>query len=337
MQTELSRKHACIIGTGSYLPAQRLCNPELAAELGVTREWIERRTGILQRHVAAADEATSDLAAEAGQMALQDAGVCAADVDLIIVATGSGDVITPSTACRVQQQLKAVSAAAFDLNAACSGFLYGLSVGAAHLESSRSKTVLLIAAEIRTRFVNRQDSKTAVVYGDGAGAVVLSKDGPVQGCLVDIGVGADGRGWNSLSIPAGGSRLPASAETVAQGLHFLRWDSRDLIRSVTRGLVRVIAETLEKNGLTAGQIDLIIPHQMNLRIIESVAAKTGIDTDKFFVNVHRCGNTAAASIPIALDEALRAGRIRPGSRVLLAAFGAGFTWGAALIEWQRQG
>jgi 3-oxoacyl-[acyl-carrier-protein] synthase-3 len=335
MQTELTRKQACIIGTGSYLPEQRLSSDDLADELGVTREWILRRTGILYRHTAAPEQATSDLAVEAGREAIRNAGLSVSAIDLIMVATGSPDVLTPSTACRVQQRMQAVSAAAFDLNAACSGFVYGLSVAAACIESGRAKNVLLIAAEARTRFVDRKDPKTAVLYGDGAGAAVLSAGGKIGGSLIHVSVGADGRGWETLSIPAGGSRLPVSTQTVEQRLHFLRWDSKTLIRSVTRGLVRVIFETLEKNGVTVDQIDLIIPHQMNLRIIESVAGKTGIEMDKFFVNVDRCGNTAAASIPIALDEAVRAGRVRPGDTVLLAAFGAGFAWGAALIKWQQ--
>lgn len=323
-----------IIGTGSCLPQERLCNQQLSRQLGVSSDWIVRRTGILQRHVAAPDQATSDLAEQAAREAIRAAGISASSIDLIIVATSTPDVLTPSTACRVQQRLQAASAAAFDLNAACSGFLYGLATAAAGIQCGQAKTVLLIASETRTRFVNPRDPHAAVLYGDGAGAVLLAHRENPRRRLLHVSLGADGEGWEVLSIPAGGSRQPPSLQTVEQSLHFIRWDSARLIRSVTRGMVRLIFDTLHRNGITHEEVDLIIPHQMNLRIIESVARKTGIPLNKFFTNLQHCGNTSAASIPIALDEAFRGGRIRPGDRVLLVAFGAGFTWAAALVRWQ---
>jgi 3-oxoacyl-[acyl-carrier-protein] synthase-3 len=322
-----------IIGTGSYLPEGRLCNEQLAHRLGIRRDWIVRRTGIHQRHIAAPDQATSDLAIAAARQAMGSARIKPSEIDLIIVATSSADVLIPSTACRVQQQLHAASAAAFDLNAACSGFLYGLASAAASIQSGQAETVLLIASETRSRFVNPQDPHTAVLYGDGAGAVILTHCENPKRSVLYISLGADGRGWEVLSIPAGGSRQPPSLQTVEQALHFIRWDSSRLIRSVTRGMVRLIFDTLDQNDIFPEEVDVIIPHQMNLRIIKSIAEQTGIGMNKFYTNLQHCGNTSAASIPIALDEAFRAGKIRPGYRVLLVAFGAGFTWGATLIRW----
>lgn len=260
-----------IIGTGSYLPEMRLCNCQLAQKLGVTSDWIVRRTGIRQRHIASPDQATSDLAVEAAQEAIKLAGIEASKIDLIILATSSPDVLIPSTACRVQQRLQAVSAAAFDLNAACSGFLYGFASAVGSIQSGQAKIVLLIAAETRTRFVNPNDPRTAILYGDGAGAVLLAQRENPKRRLLRVSLGADGRGWETLSIPAGGSRQPPSIQTIEQALHFIRWDGSPLIRAVTRGLVRLIFDTLEKSGITPEEIDMIIPHQMNLRIIQAVA------------------------------------------------------------------
>ena len=321
-----------IAGTGSYLPEKRLDNKQLAEALGVTEDWILRRTGIRQRYVSSPEQATSDLAVEAAKEAIRSSGISTSEIDLIIVATSTPDTLIPSTACRVQYKLGAASAA-FDLGAACSGFIYGLATANGYIQSGLATNVLLIAAETRTRFVNYSDPNTAVLYGDGAGAVILSRTDKCDTGLIQLTIGADGKSEDAISIPAGGSRQPASHETVDKDLHYVRIEGRSVITAAVRCLTKLIEDSLKQAGITTNDIDLIIPHQMNLHIIEIVAKKTGIPIEKFFVNIDKCGNTSAASIPIALDEALRQDKICSGDVVLLVTFGAGFTWGSALIRW----
>jgi len=299
----------------------------------VTSDWIFQRTGILQRYVASPEQATSDLAVEAAKEAILSSGIPASQIDLVIVATSTPDTLVPSTACHVQYELGATSAGAFDLGAACSGFIYGLATANGYIQSGLASNVLLIAAETRTRFINYNDLNTAVLYGDGAGAVILSQTDKFGTGLIQLTIGADGKGNDTISIPAGGSRLPASQQTVKKHLHCIHFKGTYFVKHVVRCITELIQGTLHQAGTTADEVDLIIPHQMNLRIIEIVAKKTGIPIEKFFVNIDKCGNTSAASIPIALDEALQQDRIRSGDVVLLVAFGAGFTWGSALIRW----
>jgi len=327
------RKQVHIVGTGSYLPEERLDNQELAQRLGVTSDWIFRRTGILQRCVAAPEQATSDLAIEAAKEAIRSSGIGVSVIDLIIVATSTPDTLIPSTACRVQQALGASSAGAFDIGAACSGFVYGLTTASGYIQSGLARNILLIGAEVRTRFTDYSDINTACLYGDGAGAVILAPSSDEKKKIFGLSIGANGRGSGAISLPAGGSRQPASQETVDKGLHFVRIEGRSVITSAVRCLTRLIEDTLKQAGITTDDIDLIIPHQMNLRLIESVAKRAKIPIETFFINIERCGNTSAASMPIALDEALRQDRIRSGNLIMLVAFGAGFTWGSALIRW----
>lgn len=326
------RRHLHIRGTGSYLPERRLDNRQLAEVLGVTEDWILRRTGIRQRCVADPEQATSDLAVEAAREAVGSAGISTAEIDLIIVATSTPDTLIPSTASRVQHRL-GIESVAFDLGAACSGFIYGLATAGGYLKSGLATTVLLIAAETRTRFTNYSDRNTAVLYGDGAGAVVLSLSNGHDKGLSQLVIGADGRSNDTIAIPAGGSRLPASHDTVEKNLHSIRIEGQSVITAAVRCLTKLISDSLGKAGLTSDDLTLIIPHQMNLRIIEIVAKQTRIPMQKFFTNINECGNTSAASIPIALDTALRQGRIHSGDVVLLVTFGAGYTWGSALIRW----
>ena len=322
-----------IVGTGSYLPVKKLDNQELAQELGVTSDWILRRTGIRQRHVASPKQATSDLAVEAAKEAIRSSGLSTSGIDIIIVATSTPDTLIPSTACRVQYKLGAASAGAFDLGAACSGFIYGLATANGCIQSGLASNVLLIAAETRTRFVNYNDPNTAVLYGDGAGAVILSQTDKCDAGLIQLTIGADGKGNDAISIPAGGSRLPASHETVDKCLHFIHIEGRSVATSAVRCLTKLIEDSFKQAGITIDDIDLIIPHQMNLRLIKAVAKRSKIPIEKFYINIERCGNTSAASVPIALDEALKQCRIRSGSLIMLVAFGAGFTWGSVLIRW----
>lgn len=321
-----------IVGTGSYLPVRKLDNHDIAQQLGVTSDWIFQRTGILQRRVAGPDQATSDLAVEAAKEAIRSSGIRVSLIDLIIVATSTPDTLIPSTASQVQHKL-GVASAAFDIGAACSGFIYGLATAYGYIQSGLAGNILLIAAETRTRFVNYNDPNTAVLYGDGAGAVILSQTDKSDAGLIQLTIGADGKGSDAISIPAGGSRLPASHETVDKYLHYVRIEGPSVITSAVRCLTKLIEDSLKQAGITTNDIGLIIPHQMNLRIIEIVAKKTGVPIEKFFINIDEYGNTSAASIPIALDEALRQGRILSGDVVLLVTFGAGFTWGSALIRW----
>ena len=327
------RKQVHIVGTGSYLPEKRLSNQWLADTLGVTTDWIFNRTGILERRVVSREQATSDLAVNAAEKALLSSGIPAAKIDLIIVATSTPDTLIPSTACRVQQALGASSAGAFDIGAACSGFIYGLATANGYIQCGLASNFLLIAAETRTRFVNYHDLNTAVLYGDGAWAVVVSQTDKLDTGFIQLTIGADGKGKDTISIPAGGSLLPASHETVDKCLHFIHIEGRSVATSAVRCLTKLIEDSFNQAGITIDEIDLIIPHQMNLRLIEAVAKRSKIPIEKFYINIERCGNTSAASVPIALDEALKQGRICSGSLIMLVAFGAGFTWGSVLIRW----
>jgi 3-oxoacyl-[acyl-carrier-protein] synthase-3 len=323
-----------ILGTGSYAPERVLTNEDLAKMVDTSDEWIVARSGIRERRIAAPDQATSDLAVLAAQRALADAGAAASEIDLLIVATVTPDYPMPSTACFVQHKLGIPSTAAcFDVNAACSGFIYGLDTACALVASGRYKKALLIGAEKLSSIVDWQDRGTCLLFGDGAGAAVIgASDRPGIG-LIGTRLGALGEDTDLLCIPAGGSRTPTTAETIARGDHFIKMKGKEVFKLAVRVMEEAARDILEQHGLAATQIGLVIPHQANLRIIDAIAQYLELPVERFFVNVDRYGNTSAASIPIALDEARRAGRIKRDDLTLLVAFGAGLTYGSALIRW----
>jgi 3-oxoacyl-[acyl-carrier-protein] synthase-3 len=319
-----------IASTGSYVPETIVANEDLAA-LGCDSEWIVQRTGILQRRRAAPTQATSDLALQAAQQCLLRAGVSTAEVDLILVATITPDHASPSTACHLQRQLGCV-APAMDINAACAGFMYGLVTASQFIATGTAKCALVVGAEVMSRTINPADVKTYPLFGDGAGAVLLrASDDPSKG-LLSYTLGAEGCGGQMLCIPSGGSRLPLSPATLENGEHFLQMEGR----SVFKWAVRVVADStrdcLIHAGLEIDDIDMMILHQANIRIIDSAVSDFAIDRDKVFVNLDRYGNTSAASIPLALDEALHAGQLKLGDRAVLCGFGSGLAWGTAVLQ-----
>jgi 3-oxoacyl-[acyl-carrier-protein] synthase-3 len=330
----MSTRSTVILGTGSYAPERILTNGDLAKMVDTSDEWIRARSGIRERRIAAAGEATSDLAVEASKRALRDAGVDASEIDLVVVATVTPDSPMPSTSCIIQHKLGVpTTAACFDLNAACSGFIYALDTACAMLASGRYRKALVIGAEKLSSVVDWQDRGTCLLFGDGAGAAVVGlSDTPGIG-LIGTRLGALGEDTDLLCIPAGGSRLPTSAETIASGGHFIKMKGKEVFKLAVRVMEEAARDILEQHGIPATQIGLVIPHQANLRIIDAIAQYLELPVERFFVNVDRYGNTSAASIPIALDEARKGGRIKPGDLTLLVAFGAGLTYGSALIRW----
>ncbi|MBX3747602.1 MAG: ketoacyl-ACP synthase III [Verrucomicrobiae bacterium] len=327
------RARTCsITGVGSYLPERILTNADLSAMVETSDEWITTRTGIRERRLAAPNEATSDLASQAALRAMESAGVQPAEIDLIIVATITPDMLFPSVACLVQQKIGAHRAAAFDIEAACSGFIYALEVGQQFIMSHTYETVLVIGAEKLSSIIDWTDRNTCVLFGDGAGAVVLQNRPRSHGLLTAC-MGSDGSKADLLNMPAGGSRIPATHDSVSARLHFLRMDGRETFKNAVLAMTTAAAEALQRCDLTVDRIACIIPHQANMRIIRAVTQRLGASPDRVFINVDRYGNTSAASVAIALDEAVRQGRIQRGDLLLLLVFGAGLTWGAAIIEW----
>ncbi|HET6744278.1 MAG TPA: beta-ketoacyl-ACP synthase III [Candidatus Limnocylindria bacterium] len=324
--------NAVITGWGMYAPSRVLTNDELATMVDTSDEWIVTRTGIRERRIAADDETTTTLSVYAARDALAVAGVDASEVDLVIVGTCSPDYQLPATAVLVATELGATRAAGFDLQAACSGFLYALATGSGFIRSGMYRNVLVVGVEVLSRFINWQDRNTCVLFGDGAGAVLLSaSDQP--GGLLGWDLFSDGTGCEGIIVPAGGSRRPASIETVEGKLHYIQMAGRDVYKYATRQLADSAKTALRQAGLTVADVDQFVFHQANLRIIEHVERELGIPEDKVFVNIEKYGNTSAASVPMALAEAVAAGRIQPGDRILMVAFGAGYTAGAAVVEW----
>jgi 3-oxoacyl-[acyl-carrier-protein] synthase-3 len=321
-----------ISGVGSYVPSKILTNAELEKMVDTTDEWIMSRTGIKERRLAAKNEFTSDLAAHAAQRALQMAGVPAAQVDLIIVATITPDMPFPSTACLVQHKIGAHRAAAFDLEAACSGFIYGLEIAQQFIMSRTYDTVLVIGAEKLSSIVDWEDRNTCVLFGDGAGAAVLQNRPNTHGLLTAV-MGADGSKAELLFMPGGGSRCPASADSVASRLHYLRMEGKETFKNAVQAMQTAAEEAMRRCEIDITRINCIIPHQANRRIIDALGERLGAKPEQLFVNLHKYGNTSAASVAIALDEAVTSGRLRRGDLILLIVFGAGLTWGAAVIEW----
>jgi len=323
---------AFIAGTGSYVPEKVLTNFDLEKFLDTSDEWIVSRTGIRERHIAADDEVTSDLCVKAAQKALAMAGWSPEDLELIIVGTITGDYPWPATACLTQHKLGATNAAAFDLSAACSGFVYALSNAVAQIESGKVKRALVIGAEILSRAIDWQDRNTCVLFGDGAGAVLLEAREGERGVL-STHLHADGQYAGLLCQPGFGAANPASAEGLDKRINFLKMEGNEVFKVAVRMLTEVAEEALEANQVSREQVDLFIPHQANRRILEAAAKRLKLTDEQVYVNVDRFGNTSAASIPIALDEANRKGLVKENALILLDAFGGGFTWASALIRW----
>ena len=321
-----------IAGTGSYLPEKILTNDDLSKFVDTSDEWIVTRTGIKERRIAADDEFTSHLGAKAAEKALEQAGIAAEDIDLIIVATITPDTLTPATACYVQQQIGAHKAVAFDVSAACSGFLYAMKIAKNFIMGGASKNALIIGAEKLSSFINWEDRTTCVLFGDGAGAAVLrsAEDGEGQ-ILSDIGT--DGKQTHLLNIPGGGSACPITIENADERLATLAMLGKEVFKHAVTRMKNSANTVIERADLKAEDIAIVIPHQANLRIIDAIASRLDVANERVFVNLHKYGNTSAAAIAIALDEAHRTGEIKKGDKVVMVAFGAGLTWAAAAIEW----
>jgi 3-oxoacyl-[acyl-carrier-protein] synthase-3 len=321
-----------IVSVGSYLPSRVLTNADLEKTVETSDEWITTRTGIRERRIAAADEFTSDLGAKAALSAMTKAGITPDKIDLIIAATITPDMPCPSAACFIQQKIKATHATAFDVQAACSGFIYGLEIGGRFVSSGACETALIIGAEKLSSIIDWTDRNTCVLFGDGAGAAILQSRPHSRGLLASC-LGSDGARAELLCMPGGGSRQPASVESVAGRLHYLRMDGKETFKSAINAMYSAAKKAMRRCGVDITQIKCVIPHQANRRIIDAVGEKLGATHDQVFVNVDRYGNTSAASVAIALDEAVETGRVKRGDLVLLVAFGAGLTWGSVVIEW----
>lgn len=321
-----------IIGLGTYVPEKIVTNQDLEKIVDTSDAWIVERTGIKTRHIVESHVTTADLAVAAAEKALANAGVTAAEIDLIVVATATPDMTFPSVACLVQDRLKATKAAAFDLAAGCTGFVYGITVGSQFIKTGLYKKVLVIGAETLSKIVDWSDRNTCVLFGDGAGAAVLGIVDPGYG-IVGVDLGADGSGGEFLKVPAGGSRQPATLDTVNEGMHYIYMNGNEVFKFAIKIMGEAALKAVEHAGLAAENIDCLIPHQANIRIIQSAAKRLKLPMDKVVVNVDKYGNTSAASIPLALEEALQSGRVKRGDNVVLVGFGAGLTWGACVLKW----
>jgi len=336
--TLANEPRARILGTGSAIPERVLTNDELSQMVDTSDAWIRERTGIRARRVVAPGQAASDLAAEAGRRACEAAGLSPAEIDCIICTTISADMPLPSCAVFVQRKLGAApNCPAFDLAAACAGFLYGLSVAEGLLRGGGYRNILVCGVEVLSGYVNWRDRNTCVLFGDGAGAVVLRRCSAQEQAagrgLLSVHLYADGSQAETLYIPGGGSLHPTSEQTLATGQHFVHMQGKALFAHAVRNLTAACQTALARQGLSADDIDLVVPHQANLRILDAVSQRLGLPLSRFFINIDRYGNTSSASVPIALDEAVRAGRVRAGDRLLLCALGAGLAWGAATLRW----
>jgi 3-oxoacyl-[acyl-carrier-protein] synthase III len=321
-----------IVGLGRYLPERILTNAELASTVETTDEWIRARTGVEERRIAATAEASSDLAYEAAREALAAAGIGPGEIDFIVVGTTTPDMVFPNVACLLQRRLGTRTIGCLDVSAACSSFVYGLSVAHGAIASQQAKTVLVVGAETLSRITNWRDRATCILFGDCAGAAVLRPARPGRGFL-SFCLGGDGSGRDALYLKAGGSRRPASRETVEQGEHYISMVGPEVYQFAVRAIPSAAAEALRRAQLESADVDFVIPHQANIRIIESAARRLRVPLSKFFINVQRYGNTSAASIPVALYEAVQQGRVEDGQLGVLVTFGAGYTWGACTIRW----
>jgi 3-oxoacyl-[acyl-carrier-protein] synthase-3 len=325
-----------ISGTGSYVPERVLTNAELEKLVDTTDEWIVSRTGIRERRIAADNEATSHLATRAAERAMEAAGVSAAQIDLIIVATVTPDTFFPSTACHVQRNLGASHAVAFDVSAACAGFLYALQIARHFINSGNRNTALIIGADKLSSITNWTDRNTCVLFGDGAGAAILQRkdeNGAEDSGVLSSVMASDGNLTDILSVPGGGSAVPITENNVGQRLNTIHMMGKEVFKAAVRNTCEACETAIERAGLTAQDIDLIIPHQANVRIVDAIRERLNLPPDRAFLNLHKYGNTSGAAIAIALDEAVREGAIKKGSNVLLVAFGAGFAWAASVVRW----
>ncbi len=322
----------CITGTGSYVPERVLTNAELEKMVATTDEWIMTRTGIRERRIARPDESTSAMAAQAARRALAAAGVEAEAVDMIIVATITPDMGFPNTGCFVQREIGARNAFCYDVEAACSGFVYALDIAAQYVASGRINTALVIGAEKISCITDWSDRTLCVLFGDGAGAAVVQARPQGRGIVGSV-LRSDGRLSDLLKLPGGGSRFPASPETLEQKLHYMKMDGKEVFKHAVTCMTDVAKRVLAQAGVSLEQVKLVIPHQANMRIVNAIKDRLGGRDDQYFINLDRYGNTSAASVILALDEAVQAGRLQRGDLVLLVAFGGGFTWGSTLIEW----
>jgi 3-oxoacyl-[acyl-carrier-protein] synthase-3 len=328
----VKRPVARFAGTGRYVPAKIVTNDDFARVLDTTDQWIRERSGIVERHIAEDHETIAYMASEASRGAVADVGLTVDDVDAIVLATASWDRLLPSQACDVQAALGARNAAAFDVGAACSGFLYATTVGEGLIATGNARTVLVIGAERLTRIMDAQDRSTAILFGDGVGVGVLRPADDARGILSTY-LKSDGRLGDLLYRQGGGSLHPPSPQMLEDRSYFIKMAGREVFKSAVRSMADACDHALERAGLTGEDVDLLIPHQANVRIIEATAKHAHISMDKVYVNVDRYGNTSAASIPMALDEAVRAGVVKPGMLVLLVAFGGGFTWASVAVRW----
>jgi 3-oxoacyl-[acyl-carrier-protein] synthase-3 len=330
MRMPLKNLKARIVGTGSYLPQQVLSNQDLEKLVETSDEWIFTRTGMKERRIARKDEYASDMGREAALRALEAAGMAPEEIDLILVATLTSDYEFPTTACLIQTQLKAFNAAAMDVKAACTGYVYALSIAKAFIESGTYRNVLVIASEKLSSIVNYKDRNTCVLFGDGASACIVSNQG--KGLFIrDVCLGCDGERAELIILPAGGSRQPASAETVANDLHYLQIDGKEVFKHAVRRMESSCKLCLDRLGLVESDISWLIPHQANMRIIEAMAKRFCVPMERVYITIHKYGNTSASSVGIALDELLKEHQMAPGDNLLLTAFGAGLTWGSSVL------
>lgn len=327
--------NAGILGTGFYVPEKIMTNADLEKIVETSDEWIVERTGIKERRIAEDNQPMSDLALRAAKAALADTGVAAEDLDLIIVATLTSDRIIPSTACMIQNLLGAKHAAAFDLSAACSGFAYAASVAAQFIETGAYKKALVIGAETLSKYINWEDRNTCVLFGDGAGAAVLGQVEEGYGIL-SFDLGSDGSGGDAIQIPSSGSLMPVSKESIDQKLNLIHMNGRDVFKFAVKAMGKTVKNSLAKIDMPQEKIDWLVPHQANIRIIESAAKRLSMPMDKVIVNIHKYGNMSAACIPIALAEAAAAKRFKKGDIIALSGFGAGLTWASCIIRWSKE-
>ena len=325
-------KRVKIVGVGNYFPSRILTNDELGKMVDTSDEWITARTGIKERRIAADDEAVSDMASQAAKKALKQANLKPKDLELIIIATITPDMFFPSVACLVQANLKAFNAACLDISAACAGYIYGLSVAQAYITSGVFKNALLIGAEKLSCITDWTDRNTCVLFGDGAGACVLKATGKKEGIL-SIYLGGDGRDADLLCLPGGGSRIPASHKSIDAGMHYIKMKGSELFKVAIKKMSDAAVNALKKCGMDYKDVDLLVPHQANVRIIRAAAKRLKISEDKVYLNIQRYGNMSTASTAAALNEAITEGRIKKGDIVVLTAFGGGLTWGACVIKW----
>ena len=320
-----------ILSTGTSIPSKVITNSYLEKIVDTNDEWITARTGIKERRMADENHASSDLGAEAAQKAIDKAAIDPMDIDVVIVATITPDYLFPSTACLIQKTIGADNAYAFDLSAGCSGYLYAMQVAKGMIDGGSAETILIIGAETLTRVTDYEDRGTCILFGDGAGATILQKS--EDRGILSICLGSDGGGWDLLYQPGGGSRIPSSAQSVENKEHYLKMNGKEVFKIAVTSMGNASVEAIEKAGIKPEDIDMFIAHQANYRIMDAVRKRLKMPTEKVFMNISKYGNTSSASVPIALDEALEQGKIKKGDLILFSVFGAGFTWGASVIEW----